>query len=203
LRDALLPKLKYNFNLGNNMYISRELKKTFQTCIRQFPAVLITGPRQSGKTTFLQHEMKNVAYVTFDDPLNRDFALQDANGFLDQVNEKTVILDEIQYVPEILQYIKIRIDKNRNPGTWIMTGSQQFHLMKNVSETLAGRIAILELPPFCLNEGKGRARRLEDILWTGLFPEPACYPQKRDLWVKSYIQTYLERDIRQFENIRN
>lgn len=185
------------------MYISRELKKTFQTCIRQFPAVLITGPRQSGKTTFLQHEMKNVAYVTFDDPLNRDFALQDANGFLDQFDGKTVILDEIQYVPEILQYIKIRIDKNRNPGVWIMTGSQQFHLMKNVSETLAGRIAILELPPFCLNEGKGRARQLEDILWTGLFPEPACYPQKRDVWVKSYIQTYLERDIRQFENIRN
>ena len=89
----------------------------------------------------LQHEMKNVAYVTFDDPLNRDFALQDAN---------------------------------RNPGVWIMTGSQQFHLMKNISETLAGRIAILELPPFCLNEGKGRARQLEDILWTGLFPEPAA-----------------------------
>ena len=122
----------------------------------------------------LQHEMKNVAYVTFDDPLNRDFALQDANGFLDQFNGKTVILDEIQYVPEILQYIKIRIDKNRNPGVWIMTGSQQFHLMKNISETLTGRIAILELPPFCLNEGKGRARQLEDILWTGLFPEPAA-----------------------------
>jgi hypothetical protein len=185
------------------MYIQRNLKKTFQACIRQFPAVLITGPRQSGKTTFLQHEMKNVGYVTFDDPLNRDFALQDANGFLDQFNEKTVILDEIQYVPEILQYIKIRIDKNKNSGTWIMTGSQQFHLMKNISETLAGRIAVLELPPFSLNEGKGRTRRLEDILWTGLFPDPACYPQKRDVWVKSYIQTYLERDIRQFENIRN
>ena len=185
------------------MYVPRKLKKIFQTCIRQFPAVLITGPRQSGKTTFLQHEMKNVAYVTFDDPLNRSFALQDANGFLDQFNGKTVILDEIQYVPEILQYVKIRIDKSKKPGIWIMTGSQQFHLMKNVSETLAGRIVILELPPFCLNEGKARAKQLEDILWTGLFPEPACYPQKRDLWIKSYIQTYLERDIRQFENIRN
>jgi len=95
------------------MYAPRELNKTFQTCIRQFPAILITGPRQSGKTTFLQHEMKNVAYLTFDDPLNRDFALQDANGFLDQFNGKSVILDEIQYVPEILQYIKIRIDKHR------------------------------------------------------------------------------------------
>lgn len=185
------------------MYVPRELKKAFNNCVKQFPAVLITGPRQSGKTTFLQHEMKGVVYVTFDDPLNRDFALQDPNGFLDKFKGKRVILDEIQYVPEILQYIKIRIDKQRKPGIWIMTGSQQFHLMKDVSETLAGRIAVIELAPFSLKEAKADKKSIEHIIWTGLFPEPSCYPQKRDLWLKSYIQTYIERDVRQIENIRN
>jgi predicted AAA+ superfamily ATPase len=185
------------------MYVERKLKKTFHNALQHFPAVLITGPRQSGKTTFLKHETKDVSYVTFDDPLNRDFALKDANGFLDRFKGKPVILDEIQYVPELLQYIKIRIDRQRTPGVWIMTGSQQFHLMKNISETLAGRIAILELGPFNLTEGRKRKKHLEDFLWTGLFPEPACYPEKRDLWLNAYIQTYVERDIRQIENIRD
>jgi predicted AAA+ superfamily ATPase len=95
------------------------------------------------------------------------------NGFLDQFQSQRVVLDEIQYVPEILQHIKIRIDRNRNPGIWVMTGSQQFHLMKNISETLAGRIAILELLPFSLAEIGDKRQPLDQILWTGLFPEPA------------------------------
>lgn len=185
------------------MYIPRLLKEIFRKAVHQFPAVLITGARQSGKTTFLQHEMPEVEYVTFDDPLNRDFALKDTNGFLDRFKGKTVILDEIQYVPEILQYIKMRIDRQRKPGIWIMTGSQQFHLMHTISETLAGRIAVLELGPFSLNEARAETKQLEDLVWTGLFPEPSCYPEKRDLWLKSYIQTYLERDVRQIENIRD
>jgi uncharacterized protein len=185
------------------MYIPRDLGNTFHLAMSQFPAVLVTGPRQSGKTTFLQNELKGVDYITFDDPLNRDFALQDANGFLDRFKGKPVILDEIQYVPEILPYIKIRIDQNKEPGVWIMSGSQQFHLMTNISETLAGRIAILELAPFSLAEAGTREKALEDVIWTGLFPEPACYPEKRDLWLKSYVQTYLERDVRQIENIRD
>jgi len=187
----------------NTMYVPRALAKTFHEAISLFPAVLVTGPRQSGKTTFLQNELKGVNYVTFDDPLNRDFALQDTNGFLDRFKGKPVVLDEIQYVPEILQYIKIRIDQERKPGLWIMSGSQQFHLMTNVSETLAGRIAVLELAPFSLAEAGVQNKALEDVLWTGLFPEPSCYPEKRDLWIKSYVQTYLERDVRQIENIRN
>ena len=185
------------------MHLQRDLKKTFADAVRQFPAVLVTGPRQSGKSTFLQHERPDAAYVTFDDPLNREFALRDPNGFLDQFEGKPVVLDEIQYAPEILPYIKIRIDNHRVPGAWVMTGSQQFHLMKNVRETLAGRIAILELLPFSLAEIGGRRPALEQVLWTGLFPEPACHPQKRDLWLKSYIQTYLERDVRQLEAVRN
>jgi predicted AAA+ superfamily ATPase len=186
------------------MYLDRNITRYFYNVCTKFSAVLITGPRQSGKSTFLQHVMKNTAYVTFDDPLNREFAIHDPNGFLDQFNKAPVILDEIQYVPEILQHIKIRIDKNRTPGTWIMTGSQQFHLMKNISETLAGRIAIFELAPFSFSEIKETLSvSLEDIIWTGLFPEPACYSEKRDVWLRSYLQTYLERDVRQLEAMKS
>jgi predicted AAA+ superfamily ATPase len=185
------------------VYIARDLTKPFRSALQQFPAVLITGPRQSGKSTFVQHVLTKAAYITFDDPLNRDFAVRDPNGFLDQFQQKTAVLDEIQYVPSILQYLKIRIDKDRKPGAWVLTGSQQFSLMKGITETLAGRIAILELPPFSLNEIGTTRRSLEDLIWTGFFPEPACYPEKRDLWLKSYIQTYVERDVRQLENIRD
>ncbi|MCD6585584.1 MAG: ATP-binding protein [Desulfobacteraceae bacterium] len=185
------------------MYIQRELKKMFHFCRSQFATVLITGPRQSGKSTFLQHELKGIPYITFDDPVNREFALADPNGFLDQFNGKPVILDEIQYVPEILQYIKIRIDQRKKPGTWIMTGSQQFHLMRNINETLAGRIAVIELCPFCFKEADADKKKIEDIVWIGLYPEPVCYPKKRDMWIKSYIQTYLERDVWQFGAIRD
>ena len=185
------------------MYVARDLTKPFRSALQQFPAVLITGPRQSGKSTFVQHVLTKAPYMTFDDPLNRDFALRDPNGFLDQFPGKTVILDEIQYVPSILQYIKMRIDKGRKPGAWVFTSSQQFSLMKGITETLAGRIAILELPPFNLNEIGTSKRSLQDLLWTGFFPEPACYPEKRDLWLKSYIQTYVERDVRQLENIKD
>ncbi len=182
------------------MYVPRELTTTFKKAIGQFPAVLVTGPRQSGKSTFVQHVLEGTPYLTFDDPLNREFAEEDPNGFLDPYQGRAVILDEIQYVPSLFNYLKIHIDQNRTPGNWILTGSQQFSLMKNVSETLAGRIALLDLAPFSLAELKGRD--LQSICWTGLYPEPACHPERRDLWVRSYVQTYLERDVRQLEKIR-
>ncbi|MBF0288532.1 MAG: ATP-binding protein [SAR324 cluster bacterium] len=183
-------------------YYPRAITSIFHSCLQQFPSVLLTGPRQSGKSTFLQQQAIG-QYVTFDDPLQRDFALNDPNSFLEQAEEKPLILDEIQYVPEILQYIKIQIDLNRNLGKWIMTGSQQFHLMTNITETLAGRIALLDLYPFAVKELGDLNKTLEDILWEGMYPEPACEPQKQEIWLRSYLQTYLERDIRQMEALRN
>ena len=140
------------------MYVKRLLSSTLKDALKQFPAVFITGPRQAGKTTFLLHEAgKGFDYVSFDDPIERSFAAADPNGFLDRFGDRPVILDEVQYIPEILPYLKIRIDRNRNKnGRWILTGSQQFHLMKNISESLAGRIAILELLPFSLLEYRGK-----------------------------------------------
>ncbi len=186
------------------MYIPRLLTPAVKKAVQLFPAVLITGPRQSGKTTFLLKEFRqDASYVSFDDPLQREFARKDPNRFLDQSGDKHLIIDEIQYVPEILPYIKMRIDKNRDQtGTWLLTGSQQFHLMKNISESLAGRIAIFELLPFSLIEYRDK-NKIEDLIWNGGYPEPSLNPEKRRVWIRSYIQTYIERDIRQLQNIKN
>jgi len=188
------------------MYVPRLLYSTLKKTLPLFPAVLVTGPRQSGKTTFLLQEFKGqFEYLSFDDPLERNFAREDPNGFLNRFRDRPVILDEIQYVPEILPYLKIRIDKERRKnGRWLLTGSQQFQLMKNVSESLAGRIALLELLPFSLLEFKRFPfNALKSIIWRGGYPEPALYPKKRDLWLNSYIKTYVERDLRQLLNVKD
>lgn len=188
------------------MYLRRQLSDILKTAMQQFPAVLVTGPRQAGKTTLLQHEAgENCAYVSFDDPVERSFAQTDPNGFLDRFETQTVILDEIQYVPDLLSSLKLRIDKNRqNNGRWLLTGSQQFHLMKDISESLSGRIAILDQLPFSLHELQAyQPCGLESLFWNGCYPEPALTPEKRDLWLRSYLQTYIERDVRQLQNIKD
>lgn len=186
------------------MYLQRHLAHILDSALSQFPAVLVTGPRQSGKTTFLVEEYGDrFHYATFDDPLTREFAREDPNGFLDQSTGRPFILDEIQYVPELLPYLKIRIDQHRHKmGRWLLTGSQQFLLMKNVGESLAGRIALLELLPLSILE-QPRIGALDTVLWYGGYPELALYPEKRDLWMSSYIQTYIERDIRLLQSVQD
>ena len=183
------------------MYQQRQLAPALRQALAGFPAILITGPRQSGKTTFLRHEAgEQVDYISFDDPLERDFAAVDPAGFLGRFTDRPVILDEIQYVPALLSHLKMRIDKEPGRcGRWLLTGSQQFGLMRDVSESLAGRVAILELPPFSQTEFS--RPDLEDVLWNGGYPIPAMHPDRRDLWLRSYVSTYIERDVRQIRNI--
>ncbi len=188
------------------MYIKRKISSSFFKTLKSFPAVMISGPRQSGKTTFLKEELKDSThYVTFDDPLNRQFALEDPNGFLNQFTHFPVILDEIQYAPHLFSYLKIKIDENRNNyGRWLLTGSQQFNLMKNVSDSLAGRIAILQMLPFDFHEKNlYKQFSLEQHIWYGGYPENVLNSDTQTMWLQSYISTYLERDVRQLQNIKD
>jgi len=190
------------------MYVNRNLSLVLEDYLKHFQAVLVTGPRQSGKTTFLRHQLGGIAeYVSFDDPMERLFAKEDPNAFLDRFGRKAVILDEIQYAPHLFSYIKIRIDEDRfnncEDRRWIMTGSQQFQLMRDVSDSLAGRVGILELLPFDYLERKIVSENvsLSEQIWMGGYPENVLHPEMKDAWVKSYIATYLERDVRQLNNV--
>ena len=189
------------------MYIKRTISRVLLQACKQFPAVLVTGPRQSGKTTLLQEELGPLGYafVSFDDPVVREFALQDPNGFLDGFKDKALVLDEVQYVPELFSYLKVRIDADRaRYGRFVLTGSQQFQMMRNISDSLAGRVAILELLPFALEElGERIAPTAAEQIWRGGYPPVVLNPDVRELWLRSYLSTYLERDVRQLQNIRD
>ncbi len=181
--------------------ITRTIAKKIQAALTTFPAVVITGPRQSGKTTLLKTLYPKHTYLNLELPNVRIRAINDPNLFLDTLT-LPVILDEIQYVPELLPYIKDRIDHSRSPGQWLLTGSQLFPLMKGVSESLAGRVAVFSLLPFSQVEYPQLSNSYQDILLRGSYPEIATNPKvDRTTWLGSYINTYLERDVRNLETI--
>jgi len=192
-----------------NPYYSRVIEKRLSKALSQFPVCLVTGPRQAGKSTLLQEALKKYRYVTLDDPIHRQLANEDPELFLSQY-AAPVVIDEIQYAPGLLPYIKIIVDKNRREyGQYILTGSQTFQIMEGVKESLAGRVAIFHLYPFSWEEvvsipGHAHASQAVEscVLQTiqGFYPEFFVTPNLDwNLWYGSYLSTYVERDIR---NIR-
>ncbi len=178
-------------------FLARAIEPTVLGAARKFPAVVVTGPRRAGKTTLLRRLFPRANYVLLEDPDVQARARSDPRALLDELRLPAV-LDEIQSTPELFGYIRTRIDRQpRKMGQWLFTGSQEAPLMQGVSESMAGRAAILQLLPFSL----GETDRVSLLL--GGYPEVVADPKGRGLWFSSYIQTYLERDVRAVINIRD
>ncbi len=178
-------------------FIPRLMASEVLRASRGFPALLVTGPRRAGKTLMLRRLFPKADYVLAEDPDVVARIRTDPRGFLDELRPP-VILDEIQNVPEILGYVRTRIDAApRRTGQWILTGSQEAPMMRGVSESLAGRVAVFQLLPLSTRETE------RVTLLRGGFPEVLARPAASDVWFRSYIQTYLERDVRAVSAIRD
>ena len=176
---------------------ARALSSQLATAARAFPAVLLTGPRRAGKTTLLRSVFPHAGYYLLEDPDLVGRVEADPRGFLDDL-APPVILDEIQNAPELLAYVRTRVDAApRRMGQWFLTGSQETPLMQGVTESMAGRAAVLQLLPFSTLETP------KVTLLTGGYPEVVARPATRALWFASYLQTYLERDVRAVTAIRD
>lgn len=220
-------KCIWDDTVGNMMYLHRTLEIFIKTAAKQFPVLLVTGAKQVGKTTFLKYLSKGEkTYVTLDDPLILSLAKEDPVLFFQRF-PPPLLIDEIQYAPELLPYIKMEVDKDRRPDMYWLTGSQQFHVMKGVSESLAGRVGVVQLLGLSRRElirqsqqslpflpmpdeienrnrtgGSLSLKKLYNLIWRGFFPAIALNEEMdRDLFYSSYVQTYLQRDIRDFARV--
>jgi uncharacterized protein len=178
-------------------FVRRGIEKSILEAGRAFPALVMTGPRRSGKTTLLRRTFPRAGYLPLEDPDIQARARSDPRALLDELR-LPVVIDEIQNVPELFGHIRARIDgRPRTMGQWFLTGSQEAPLMQGVAESMAGRAAVLQLLPFNLAE----TDRVS--LLNGGYPEVLARPATRALWFGSYIQTYLERDVRSILNVRD
>ncbi|PHQ78454.1 MAG: hypothetical protein COB66_08890 [Coxiella sp. (in: Bacteria)] len=186
--------LTFNIKIAQMKYTPRVIEKVVRQYLKQFPAIGLTGPRQAGKSTLLQHLFADYNYVTFDDPIVVSQFEADPYGFMLQHDDK-VIFDEAQYVPDIFRYIKINIDNDRQTKSkFIITGSSQFSFIKNIRESLAGRIGLLSLLPFQYSELPKNKKK--QAYFKGSYPEVILDTRMDSrAWYASYFDTYLHKDI--------
>jgi hypothetical protein len=187
------------------VFVSREIYTELIESCNTFPVVTITGPRQSGKTTLLKNVFPDKKYVSLEDPDTRQLAASDPRSFLNQ-SDTGLIIDEIQRVPELVSYIQGIVDDLQKPGHYILSGSQQFELSQTISQSLAGRTAILRLLPFSLHEIQVVSVNptVDEMLYKGFYPrvynQPLVNPTR---YYSSYLETYIERDLRQLINVKD
>lgn len=184
--------------------IKRAIRTVLADFARHFPVVTITGPRQSGKTTLARMQFPDYHYVNLEDPDMRMIAEADAREFL-KLYSPPVIIDEIQRVPKLLSYIQVLVDEKKKKGQYILTGSHQPGLRAEISQSLAGRTAILQLLPLSIAEltEAGIAMDRDDYIFKGFMPQIHNETIKPEMLYRNYFLTYVERDARQLVNIRN
>ncbi|MFA5478211.1 MAG: ATP-binding protein [Bacteroidales bacterium] len=187
------------------MIIERTLQQAIRAFIGKYPILAVTGPRQSGKTTMLRHLFSDYRYVSLENLDNRDFALNDPNGFFKQYDSH-VIIDEIQQAPDLFSYMQTIVDEQKQMGQYIISGSQNFMLMERITQSLAGRIALFKLFPFDIEELSTSNLLSEDYLKTlirGFYP--AIYDRKipSKQFYNNYLQTYVQRDVSSLLSIKD
>ena len=185
------------------MIIDRSIALQVKKRVKHYPIVSLTGPRQSGKTTLVKHLFPHWTYVSLEDPDRYAFAENDPRGFLEEYSYQ-VILDEIQRAPALFSYLQSHVDNQGKSGQYILTGSQNFLLLEKITQSLAGRVALLELLPLSLHELKSvqlLPSKMEDMLFKGNYPRIYQHAVNPTDWYRNYIQTYIERDVRQIKNI--
>ncbi len=183
--------------------IARVMQKQLIELAGKYPVVSVIGPRQSGKTTLVRASFPEKSYVSLEDPDKREFALSDPRGFLSGYREGA-IFDEIQRAPHLFSYMQTIVDQKNQSGRYILTGSNNYLLQENLSQTLAGRVAILKLLPLSIEELKNAGYQMnnyEAYLFHGLYPRIYDRQLEPERWYTSYIQTYIERDVRLIKNI--
>jgi predicted AAA+ superfamily ATPase len=185
--------------------IPRKAENTLLEMAKGYYVLVVTGPRQSGKTTLVRHLFRDKEYVTLEDPDEREFAEQDPKRFLARFPDGAV-LDEVQRCPDLFSYLQGRVDQDRIPGQFVLTGSQQFGLISRITQSLAGRAGLLELLPFSLAELREAGCdpvTVDELLFNGLYPPLYDRPLLPTNWYKSYVLTYVERDVRQILAVKD
>ncbi|MCK4803255.1 MAG: ATP-binding protein [Spirochaetes bacterium] len=184
--------------------VNREVSQKVLQFAAQYPVITITGPRQSGKTTLCKMLFPEKGYINLENIEVRNYASADPRGFLAQYPDGAVI-DEIQRVPDLLSYIQIEVDENQQPGRFIVTGSHSFELMNTISQSLAGRTALIKLLPFSFSEAynKTKALSLENVLYTGFYPRIFDMGLNPTEAMSFYISTYVERDLGMLINVKD
>ena len=187
------------------MSVKRTIKREINIFCQKYPVIALTGPRQSGKTTFLKEEFPDYRYVNLENPDNRNFAEFDTKNFLKEY-DRYVIIDEVQRVPSLFSYLQAKVDEDKIMGQYIISGSQNFHLMQNISQSLAGRVALFKLFPFDFDEMKSENLLDENYavnLQRGFYPAIFDRNIPSKTFYSNYIQTYVERDLVEIINVKD
>ena len=187
------------------MSLKRKILKEMNIYKNKYPILALTGPRQSGKTTFLKAEFPDYQYINMENFDMRNYAENDPNGFLLQY-DKYVIFDEVQRVPFLFSYLQTKVDEDKIMGQYILSGSQNFHLMQNISQSLAGRVALFKLLPFDIEEMQSGGLLQDDYafnLQKGFYPAIYDRDIPSKVFYSNYIQTYIERDLSEIMNIKD